>query len=93
MVTRPDFTADAVTAARSVIVELFHLLGEYRDDIVVIGGWILLQLFSGIGSVSSTASAAGGVAYMAHIGGFFGGLLLSYFFRGKARALPPSYLQ
>lgn len=61
--------------------------------IVVIGGWILLQLFSGIGSVSSTASAAGGVAYMAHIGGFFGGLLLSYFFRGKARALPPSYLQ
>ena len=59
--------------------------------LVVIGGWILLQLLSGIGSVSTTASATGGVAYMAHIGGFFGGLLLSYFFRGKTRVLPPSY--
>jgi len=46
MVTRPDFTAEAVTAARSVIVELFHLLGEYRDDIVVIGGWVPALLMS-----------------------------------------------
>jgi len=40
MVTRNDYTADAVEAARSVLVELVHLLGEYRDDIVLIGGWI-----------------------------------------------------
>lgn len=59
--------------------------------IIVIGGWILIQLLSGIGTVGTTASANGGVAYMAHIGGFFGGVLLSYFFRGKVRALPPSY--
>lgn len=59
--------------------------------LVVIGGWILLQLLSGVGSVGTTASATGGVAYMAHIGGFFGGLLLSYFFRGKVRQLPPAY--
>jgi len=60
--------------------------------LVVIGGWILLQLLSGIGTVGTTASATGGVAYMAHIGGFFGGVLLSYFFRNRVRALPPSYL-
>jgi membrane associated rhomboid family serine protease len=59
--------------------------------LIVIGIWILIQLLSGVGTMNSAAAANGGVAYMAHIGGFFGGLLLSYFFRGKARALPPSY--
>ena len=38
--THRDYTADAVTAAHSVLIELFHLLGEYRDDIVVVGGWV-----------------------------------------------------
>ncbi len=37
---RIDYTAEAVEAARSVLLELSHLLGEYRDDIVVIGGWV-----------------------------------------------------
>ena len=40
MVTRRDYTAEAVQAARSVLIELMHLLGEYRDDIVLIGGWV-----------------------------------------------------
>lgn len=35
----PDYTADAVEAARSVMLELVRLLGEYRDDMVIIGGW------------------------------------------------------
>jgi hypothetical protein len=29
-----------VEAARSVLLELVHLLGEYRSDIVVLGGWV-----------------------------------------------------
>lgn len=57
--------------------------------ILVIGAWILLQLVSGIGTIS-TASGTGGVAYMAHIGGFVGGVILSFFFRGKQRTLPPT---
>ena len=40
MVTRTDYGSDEVRAARSVIIELVHLLGEYRDKIVLIGGWI-----------------------------------------------------
>ena len=40
MVTRRDYTADAVEAAKSVLIELTHLLGEYRDNIVLIGGWV-----------------------------------------------------
>lgn len=35
-----DYSADQVEAARSVLLELIHLLGEYRDDIVVVGGWV-----------------------------------------------------
>jgi hypothetical protein len=51
--------------------------------LVVIIFWFALQLFSGIGSIGS-ASNVGGVAYMAHIGGFVTGLLLSFLFRTKA---------
>ena len=42
--------------------------------IVVLGLWIVIQLISGVGSIANTES--GGVAYMAHIGGFVAGLLL-----------------
>jgi hypothetical protein len=37
---RVDYTSEAVEAARSVIIELVHILGEYRDNIVLVGGWI-----------------------------------------------------
>lgn len=63
------------------------LLGYYISSvsaIIVIGLWIVLQLFSGIGSIASTATDSGGVAYMAHIGGFFIGLLLTFLF-GRRR--------
>ncbi len=39
-VTYRDYSADQVEAARSVLLELAHLLGAYRDDIVVVGGWV-----------------------------------------------------
>jgi membrane associated rhomboid family serine protease len=50
--------------------------------LVVIGLWIVLQFFSGIGSISDTTDT-GGVAYMAHIGGFIAGLGLTFLFRGS----------
>jgi membrane associated rhomboid family serine protease len=52
--------------------------------LVVIGFWIILQIFSGIGSISGTAQS-GGVAYMAHIGGFFVGLILAPIFKLMGR--------
>jgi len=51
--------------------------------LVVIGLWIVLQFFSGIGSIADTAQT-GGVAYMAHIGGFLAGLVLTVFLRGRS---------
>jgi len=53
--------------------------------LIVIGLWIVLQLFSGIGSVANAAQT-GGVAYMAHIGGFLAGFVLTFLFRGSSGA-------
>ena len=50
--------------------------------LAVIGLWIVLQFVSGIGSISNTAES-GGVAYMAHIGGFIAGFVLTFFLRGR----------
>ena len=51
--------------------------------LMAIGFWIVLQLFSGIGSIAQTADT-GGVAYMAHIGGFVAGFLLTFLLRGNS---------
>jgi len=50
--------------------------------LIVLGLWIVLQFFSGIGSIMGS-SDEGGVAYMAHIGGFITGFVLAFFFRKK----------
>jgi len=49
----------------------------------VLGLWIVLQLVSGVGTIAHTDESAGGVAYMAHIGGFASGLLMTFLFRGR----------
>jgi membrane associated rhomboid family serine protease len=58
--------------------------------VAVIGFWILIQVFSSIGEItaSSQTGSGGGVAYMAHIGGFVAGMLLTYLLGGTRRALP-----
>jgi membrane associated rhomboid family serine protease len=50
--------------------------------LIVIGLWFVLQLFSGIGSIASSVDT-GGVAYMAHIGGFIAGVVLAFILRGN----------
>jgi membrane associated rhomboid family serine protease len=53
--------------------------------IVVLGFWIALQLVSGVGSIASTDADVGGVAYMAHVGGFVAGFMMAFLFRGAGR--------
>lgn len=57
--------------------------------LIVIGFWFLLQVFSGIGAFSASSQNEGGVAYMAHIGGFIAGVILTFLLGGTRRALPP----
>ncbi len=45
---------------------------------IVLGLWIVFQLISGVGTIAYTDESAnvGGIAYMAHIGGFVAGLAM-----------------
>ncbi|MFI5341034.1 MAG: hypothetical protein ACHQ7N_14505 [Candidatus Methylomirabilales bacterium] len=48
MVTSRDYTAEAIEACRAVLLELVHLMGEFHDHLVVVGGWVpALLLASG----------------------------------------------
>jgi len=64
------------------------ILGWFIDvtvipAVVLIGLWFLIQLFSQVGSVASTQS--GGVAYMAHVGGFIFGAVVARFLEDPRR--------
>lgn len=37
--TRKDYNTEQVDAARSVLLEIMLALGEYRDELVLVGGW------------------------------------------------------
>jgi len=50
---------------------------------IVLGFWVVLQMVSGVGSIADTAQTEqGGIAYMAHVGGFVAGVLLTFVMRG-----------
>ena len=40
MVTVHDYSAEAIAACRAVLIELVHGMGEFRDHLVVVGGWV-----------------------------------------------------
>jgi hypothetical protein len=46
MATIRDYNEIAVKAARSVLIELAHLLGEYREEMVLVGGWVPELIFA-----------------------------------------------
>jgi membrane associated rhomboid family serine protease len=52
---------------------------------VMLGLWIVVQLVSGFGSITQTAES-GGVAFMAHVGGFVAGLVLVRLFARNGTA-------
>ena len=56
----------------------------------VIGLWILLQFFNQFGSITTSLST-GGVAYMAHFGGFLAGILLTLLMGGTRSRTPAGY--
>jgi membrane associated rhomboid family serine protease len=60
--------------------------------IVVLGMWIVTQLASGYGSIASTSASTGGVAYLAHIGGFVAGAVIGGLVRMQLKQEPDSVL-
>ncbi|HEX9115928.1 MAG TPA: rhomboid family intramembrane serine protease [Anaerolineae bacterium] len=66
----------------------FFAFIRWIPAIILLGFWFVLQLFNGFTSIGA-ASAQGGTAYFAHIGGFVAGLILALPWLGRARSLGP----
>jgi len=52
--------------------------------VLVIGLWFVLQVISGAGAITKS-SEVGGVAYLAHVGGFLAGFVYAFRYRGAQR--------
>jgi membrane associated rhomboid family serine protease len=72
-----------------VLVVLFRFL-VYVPAIVAIGMWAALQYFFGFASIFETQQT-GGVAYMAHVGGFVVGVAGGLLFRAMGSSPRPPY--
>jgi membrane associated rhomboid family serine protease len=76
---------------KSMVQVVFGYSVVAMPAFVVLGFWFALQLFSGVGSIAHSGANAdtGGVAYMAHVGGFAAGLVLAFLFtRGTGGVRP-----
>ena len=67
--------------------------------VVAIGLWIVFQFINGYGAIVISDEMVGGVAYGAHIGGFFAGVILAFILRVVIKEepqhifteMPPTY--
>ena len=60
---------------RRVTVFMFRMLTDV-PGYVAVGLWFVFQLISAFGMIGQGPQAGGGVAFMAHIGGFLAGVIL-----------------
>ena len=71
---------------RSLLVIIIYVRMTYIPAALLIGVWFLMQFIS-LGTISQQASSgAGGVAYMAHVGGFIFGAVTARLFEIRHRA-------
>lgn len=75
--------------ARIVTLVIFFFITTMElPALIVLGAWFVLQLFQSVGGVAP----GGGVAYMAHVGGFLAGMLLLLVLRPR-RPRPAPFLE
>jgi rhomboid family protein len=73
----------AIFPTNRVTIIAFRFIPFVVPAIVAIGIWAVLQFISGFGQIAMTDESAGGVAYLAHVGGFIAGLIVGVLFRGR----------
>lgn len=66
--------------SKRVVIVIFSFIPFVVPAIVAIGMWALLQFVNGLGQIAMTEQT-GGVAYLAHVGGFITGLIVGLMFR------------
>ena len=71
------------------VLVYFFYNAVWVPALLVLGLWFVIQLVSGFGQIAVSQQASGGVAYMAHVGGFVAGLVVGFL----ARAMLGSRLQ
>jgi membrane associated rhomboid family serine protease len=75
--------------ARVQVLFFFFYFVRFAEipAIIVLGFWFILQFLYGV--ISLPGAATGGVAYLAHVGGFVAGAILIFLFRSLGRPGPP----
>ena len=68
---------------RTLLLLGWFIRVTFLPAVVLVGVWFLIQLVSQVGALG--AAAQGGVAYMAHIGGFVFGMIAARLFEIKER--------
>ncbi|WP_202617320.1 rhomboid family intramembrane serine protease [Roseimaritima sediminicola] len=61
--------------------------------VLVLGMWIAMQFVSSVGSIAATNETTGGVAYLAHVGGFVAGVAAAVLCRLTVRQEPDNVLR
>ncbi len=65
-----------------VWIIVFRFVPYAVPAVVAIGLWALFQFVSGFGAIAVSDETVGGVAYLAHVGGFIAGLVFGFLARG-----------
>ncbi|MSQ15309.1 MAG: rhomboid family intramembrane serine protease [Dehalococcoidia bacterium] len=73
----------------TLIILFYFVRMQPLPAILVLGFWIVTQVFSGVASLGAST----GIAYFAHIGGFVAGVILAVPLRGRAKRAPTRYLE
>ena len=89
--TAMSFSPGPNTTLSTALAANFGLKRALRFCLAVPAGWTLLMVGSGLGLGALVLGVpalrwgvkVGGIAYMAHIGGFAAGLLMTFVFRGS----------
>jgi membrane associated rhomboid family serine protease len=77
----------ALFPTNRVTIVAFRIIPFPVPAIVAIGIWALLQFVNGFASIAVTEQT-GGVAYLAHVGGFVTGVVVGLLLRGATRPGP-----
>jgi membrane associated rhomboid family serine protease len=68
---------------RTILIIILFVTIYRVPAALLVGFWFLIQIFSEAGSLVERQT--GGIAYMAHIGGFVFGMVVAYFFAFRKR--------
>lgn len=70
---------------RTILLFFYFMRITFIPAVILIGVWFLTQLFSEVGAIAQVQS--GGVAYMAHVGGFIFGVATARLFETRSRRI------